>query len=53
MLPVTLLLGALFLLAADDLCRCLLAVEIPIGILTSFLGAPFFLALMLRKEASL
>ena len=53
LLPVTLLLGALFLLAADDLCRCLLAVEVPIGILTSFLGAPFFLALMLRKEASL
>ena len=53
LLPATLLLGALFLLAADDLCRCLLAVEIPIGILTSFLGAPFFLALMLKKEASL
>ena len=53
LLPVTLLLGALFLLAADDLCRCLLSVEIPIGILTSFLGAPFFLTLMLRKEASL
>ena len=53
LLPTTLLLGALFLLAADDLCRCLLAVEIPIGILTSFLGAPFFLALMLKKEVSL
>ena len=53
LLPTTLLLGALFLLAADDLCRCLLAVEIPIGILTSFLGAPFFLVLMMRKEASL
>lgn len=53
LLPVTLLLGAIFLLAADDLCRNLLAVEIPIGILTSFIGAPFFLALMLKKEASL
>ena len=53
LLPTTLLLGALFLLAADDLCRCLLAVEIPIGILTSFLGAPFFLALMHKKEVSL
>ena len=53
LLPTALLLGALFLLAADDLCRCLLAVEIPIGILTSFLGAPFFLLLMLKREASL
>ena len=39
--------------AVDNLCRNLLAVEIPIGILTSFFGAPFFLALMLKKEASL
>ena len=53
LLPVTILLGAIFLLAVDDLCRNLLAVEIPIGILTSFIGAPFFLALMLKKEASL
>ena len=53
LLPVTLLLGALFLLGADDLCRNLLAQELPIGILTSFIGAPFFLALMLKKEASL
>lgn len=53
LLPTTLLLGAIFLLAVDNLCRNLLAVEIPIGILTSFFGAPFFLALMLKKEASL
>ena len=53
LLPTTLLLGAIFLLAVDNLCRNLLAVEIPIGILTSFFGAPFCLALMLKKEASL
>ena len=53
LMPTTLLLGAIFLLAVDNLCRNLLAVEIPIGILTSFFGAPFFLALMLKKEASL
>lgn len=53
LMPTTLLLGAIFLLAVDNLCRNLLAVEIPIGILTSFFGAPFFLALMLKKVASL
>ena len=40
--------GALFLLLVDDLSRNLLAVEIPIGILTAVLGAPFFLVLLLR-----
>ena len=42
--------GAAFLLLVDDLSRNLLATEIPIGILTAFIGAPFFLYMMLRKE---
>ena len=46
LLPAAMLLGALFLLAADDISRSLLAVEIPIGILTSFIGAPFFIYLI-------
>ena len=44
-----LLAGAAFLLPVDNLSRNLLATEIPIGILTAFTGAPFFLYLMLRK----
>ena len=49
LLPASMLAGAAFLLAVDNVSRNLLATEIPIGILTAFLGAPFFLALMLRK----
>lgn len=49
LMPASMLLGASFLLAVDNLSRNLLATEIPIGILTAFIGAPFFLYLMMRK----
>jgi len=48
--PASMLLGALFLLLVDNLARNLLLTEIPIGILTAFVGAPFFIYLMTRKE---
>ncbi|MFA7169094.1 MAG: iron ABC transporter permease [Sphaerochaetaceae bacterium] len=48
--PASALFGALFLLVVDDICRCAASSEIPIGILTAFVGAPFFLALMLKGE---
>lgn len=50
LLPASMLSGAAFLLLVDDISRNLLAVEIPIGILTAVIGAPFFLYLMMRKE---
>lgn len=50
LVPATMLLGAAFLLVVDNVSRNLLATEIPIGILTAFIGAPFFLYLILRKE---
>lgn len=53
LLPCSMLLGALFLLLCDDVSRNLLAAEIPIGILTALIGAPFFLYLMTRKEHTL
>lgn len=53
LLPASMLLGALFLLIVDDISRNLLATEIPLGILTAFVGAPFFLYLMLRKGEGL
>jgi iron complex transport system permease protein len=46
------LVGALYLLLVDDLARSLLAVEIPLGILTSLIGAPFFLYLLLDTRKS-
>jgi iron complex transport system permease protein len=48
LLPTCSLLGAGFLLAVDDLARSLSAGEVPLGILTSLLGAPFFLALLVN-----
>ena len=53
LLPCTFTIGGTFLLLVDDLSRNLLAVEIPIGILTAVIGAPFFLYLILRKEKTL
>ena len=50
LLPAAMLLGAIFLLLVDNVSRNLLAVEIPIGVLTAFIGAPFFINLMTRKE---
>ena len=49
LLPATMLFGAAFLLVVDNISRNLLAVEIPIGILTAFIGAPFFIYLMSQK----
>lgn len=46
MLPVTTLLGAIYLLLIDDLARNLLMIEIPLGILTALCGAPFFIYLL-------
>lgn len=51
LLPVSGLLGAIFLVWADVLCRVVIpGNEIPIGILTSLVGAPVFMYLMARKK---
>ncbi|MEM9819475.1 MAG: iron ABC transporter permease [Bacteroidota bacterium] len=45
------LLGAIFLVLADTLARTIIApAELPIGILTAIIGAPFFLWLLLRTQ---
>jgi iron complex transport system permease protein len=50
-LAVSAMLGASLLLLADLLSRLLLRpTEIPVGILTAMLGAPFFLLLLLRQR---
>ncbi|MEO9738433.1 MAG: iron chelate uptake ABC transporter family permease subunit, partial [Lentilitoribacter sp.] len=51
LLPASALLGASFLIATDTISRTIVApAELPIGILTAFMGAPFFLWLLLRKR---
>ena len=54
LLPASFLLGGIFLLLVDDIGRIMSPVEIPLGILTSLVGAPFFVLLLAkaRKEWS-
>jgi len=46
LIPASALLGASFLTLIDTLCRSAMAAEIPIGILTAFVGAPLFFVLL-------
>ena len=50
LLPASMLMGASFLLIVDNISRLATTAEIPIGILTAFVGAPFFLYLITRKK---
>jgi len=50
LLPVCLLLGACYMLIIDDLARLLTNAEIPLGILTAIIGAPFFAYLLSRRS---
>ena len=52
LLPVSMGIGAILLLLTDTLARTLSSTEIPLGILTAFIGAPFFLVLLLRGHRS-
>jgi iron complex transport system permease protein len=50
-IPVSAAMGALTLIIADDIARSLLSFELPVGILTTLIGAPFFLYLLKRRGA--
>jgi iron complex transport system permease protein len=50
LLPVSALLGGIYLLFIDNICRTALLVEIPIGILTAVVGVPFFLYLIRKGK---
>ena len=45
LIPASMFIGASYLLLVDDLCRMLLSLEIPIGILTAIIGVPFFIVI--------
>ncbi len=47
------LLGALLLMVADCVARSVASSEIPLSILTSLIGAPFLMVLMLKRRSSL
>lgn len=47
-LPASMIIGSIYLLIVDDVARSLFTMEIPLGILTSLIGAPFFIYLLLK-----
>jgi iron complex transport system permease protein len=51
-LPLSALIGGGFLLAVDDLARAPGTTEIPLGILTALIGAPFFVLVLARTRQS-
>lgn len=50
LLPASMLLGAGYLLLVDDLCRNAFASELPLGIVTAVLGAPVFVAVLMKAR---
>ncbi|MBC7326402.1 MAG: iron ABC transporter permease, partial [Moorella sp. (in: Bacteria)] len=51
LIPGSCLMGAALLLVSDTLARTIIApVELPVGIITSLIGAPFFVFLLVKKK---
>jgi iron complex transport system permease protein len=54
LLPVSALAGGLLLLIADTIARIIISpIELPTGILTAILGAPFFIMLLVQQRREL
>ena len=52
LLPMTIIVGAAYLLAVDTAARTIGAIEIPLGVLTAVVGTPVFLVLLARGRRS-
>ncbi|MCC8140422.1 MAG: iron ABC transporter permease [Lachnospiraceae bacterium] len=50
LIPSCIFLGGAYLLLVDDIARAFMAAEIPLGILTAIVGAPFFIILLCQKR---
>ncbi|HDR0627131.1 iron ABC transporter permease [Pasteurella multocida] len=48
LLPTNLFIGATFLLLTDTIAHSIFSIEVPLGIITSLVGAPFFLSLLIQ-----
>lgn len=51
-LPITIMLGAVFLLIVDTLCRTLTSQDIPLSVLTGLIGAPFYAWLLWKQKSA-
>lgn len=50
LIPASAMLGGIYLLLMDDLARSILSMELPLGVVTSIMGVPFFIFLILKKR---
>jgi iron complex transport system permease protein len=50
LLPASFLIGSIYLLLVDNIARNIAAIEVPLGILTALIGAPFFIYLFSRRR---
>lgn len=48
LLPISFLIGGLFLLIVDSFSRTISSMELPLGITTSLIGAPFFIYILMK-----
>jgi len=48
LIPLSMLAGACFMVVVDDLARTLVSAELPVGVLTSLIGAPLFIYMLVR-----
>jgi iron complex transport system permease protein len=50
LIPACAMLGAGYLVLMDDIARSVLSMELPLGVVTSIMGAPFFIYLIIKRK---
>jgi iron complex transport system permease protein len=50
LVPACAMLGAAYLVLMDDIARSLFSLELPLGVVTSIMGAPFFVYLIIKRR---
>ena len=50
LIPASAMLGAGYLILVDDIARSILSMELPLGVVTSIMGAPFFIYLIIKRK---
>lgn len=50
LIPASAMLGGIYLLLMDDIARSFMSMELPLGVVTSIMGAPFFIYLIIKRK---
>ena len=53
LIPLSALLGGVLLLLADNVSRLLFALEIPVGVITTLFGGPFFIYIFVKRNTTI